>query len=109
MIGIADDGGRARLDQAKALASDVRLTILDWLKRPQDHFAHQKYRRPEEAGVCVTLIAAKLGVSQPTASRHLEILWRAGFLDQERFERWAFYKRNESAIGDFKRWFTDAV
>ncbi|MGH9894458.1 MAG: ArsR/SmtB family transcription factor [bacterium] len=48
-------------------------------------------------------MAAKLGVSQPTASEHLKILCRAGFLRAKRIKQWTFYKRDEAAIKTIRR------
>ncbi|MEM8798192.1 MAG: metalloregulator ArsR/SmtB family transcription factor [Pseudomonadota bacterium] len=96
-----------RLNQSKALASDARLMILSWLSEPDRHFAHQVTGTPSEIGVCVTLITEKLGMAQPTVSRHLEILSRAGLLEVNRIGRWSFFKRNESAISDYKAWINE--
>ena len=56
----------------RALASDRRLLILEWLKRPRAHFRPQVDGDLVKDGVCGVLIAEKLGVSQPTVSEHLE-------------------------------------
>ena len=72
-----------RIEQSKALASETRMQILDWLKQPSCWFGHQETGDPDEIGVCVTLIADKLNMSQPTVSRHLELLRRAGFVEVE--------------------------
>jgi len=93
-----------RLEQSKALASEARLSILRWLADPDAHFSHQKTGKPSEIGVCVTLLAEKLAMAQPTASRHLELLRRAGFLSAHRIGRWTFFSRNEDAIADYKEW-----
>lgn len=98
-----------REDQAKALASAPRLQVLAWLKAPQEHFAHQVTGAPEEIGVCVTLIADKLAMSQPTVSRHLDVLRRAGFLSVTRIGRWSFYSRNEAGLADYRSWVNDAL
>jgi len=55
----------------RALASERRLLILKWLKRPKLHFRVQVDGDLVDDGVCDVLIAAKLGVSQPTVSEHL--------------------------------------
>ncbi|MEM8838383.1 MAG: ArsR family transcriptional regulator [Pseudomonadota bacterium] len=96
-----------RLDQSKALASDARLLILSWLTEPDRHFSHQETGKPSEIGVCVTLITEKLGMAQPTVSRHLEILSRAGLLEVNRIGRWSFFKRDEAAISDYKAWINE--
>ncbi|MEO9902005.1 metalloregulator ArsR/SmtB family transcription factor [Nisaea sp.] len=98
-----------RLEQAKALASAARLSILDLLKEPRPHFAHQEAGDPAEIGVCVTLLTAKLGLSQPTVSRHLELLKRAGFLSVRNIGRWSYFTRNEDGIRDYKEWLHDTL
>ena len=64
----------------RALASERRLQILEWLKRPRRHFRPHLAGELVEDGVCGVLIAAKLGVSQPTASEHMNIYLRAGLV-----------------------------
>ncbi|WP_407148794.1 ArsR/SmtB family transcription factor [Bradyrhizobium sp. ORS 86] len=82
----------------RALASDRRLLILQWLKRPKAHFRAQVDGDLVKDGVCGVLIAEKLGVSQPTVSEHLKILTQAGLLNAKRVKQWTFYKRNEAEI-----------
>ena len=55
-------------DALRALASERRLQVLEWLKDPIAHFPPQVDGDLVEDGVCGVLIADKLGVSQPTAS-----------------------------------------
>ena len=98
-----------RTEQAKAVASDVRMQILQWLKVPRRHFKKQVTGDPQEIGVCVTLLAEKLGMSQPTVSRHLELLRRAGFLRVQRIGRWSFFARNEDGLQEYRRWFNDTL
>ena len=54
-------------------------------------------------GVCGVLIAEKLGVTQPTISKHLKILSQAGLLSSKRVKQWTFYKRDEARISKIKR------
>lgn len=96
-----------RLEQSKAIASDARLAILEWLADPNIHFPHQVTGQPSEIGVCVTLLSEKLAMAQPTVSRHLELLRRADFLTVEKIGRWSFFKRDEVAISDFKAWINE--
>lgn len=96
-----------RSDQAKAIASEPRMRILHWLKDPSAHFSHQETGDPEEIGVCVTLLSEKLAMSQPTVSRHLELLRRAGFLTVNHIGRWSFFSRDERAIAEYRRWLDD--
>ena len=89
----------------KALASDRRLQILSWLRRPRAHFPPQVDGDLIRDGVCGVYIARKLGVSQPTASEHLKILARAGLLRARRIKQWTFYRREEKRIAEIKRAF----
>jgi ArsR family transcriptional regulator len=87
----------------RALSSDKRLQVLEWLKDPTAHFPPQVDGDLVKDGVCGLLIANKLRVSQPTASEHLKILSQAGFLRAKRIKQWTFYKRDERAIREIKR------
>ena len=87
----------------RALASERRLLILEWLKEPKAHFPTQVDGDLIKDGVCGVLIAEKLGVSQPTVSEHLKILSQAGLLQGKRIKQWTFYKRDESRIKELKR------
>lgn len=85
-----------------AVASQRRLQVLDWLKDPRAHFPPQRDGDLVDDGVCVLFIANKLGVTQPTATAHLQSLARAGLVTAKRIGQWTFYKRDESAIGALK-------
>ncbi len=82
----------------KALASERRLQILEWLKEPQAHFPPQEHGDPIEHGACNQFIVDKLGVSQPAASRHLKVLVDADLVIPTRRKGWTYYRRNEEAI-----------
>jgi len=86
----------------RALAHQKRRQVLAWLKTPAAHFPPQVDGDLVRDGVCVLRIAEKLGVKQPTATRHLQILAEAGLVTATRIGRWTFFKRNESAIGRLK-------
>src|SRR5471030_590373 len=87
----------------KALASEKRRQILQWLKDPEAHFPPQVDGDLVKDGVCGVLIAAKLGVSQPTVSEHLKVLAQAGLVRAKRIKQWTFYKRDEARIRALKR------
>jgi DNA-binding transcriptional ArsR family regulator len=87
----------------RALASERRQLILQWLKEPRTHFRPQVDGDLVRDGVCGVLIAEKLGLSQPTVSEHLKILAQAGLLRAKRIKQWTFYKRDETAIRAVKR------
>jgi DNA-binding transcriptional ArsR family regulator len=75
----------------RALASENRLLILNWLKRPTRHFPPQRDGDLVKDGVCGLLIARKLKVSHPTASEHLKILAQAGLLRGKKIKQLTFY------------------
>ncbi len=82
----------------KALASERRLQILEWLKDPAAHFPPQEHGDPELHGACNLFIVEKLGVSQPAGSRHLKVLVEAGLVIPTRRKSWIYYRRDEAAI-----------
>lgn len=84
----------------KALASDRRLQILEWLKAPREHFPPQEHGDPDKHGACNLFIVDKLGVSQPAASRHLKVLVDANLVIATRRKGWTYYRRDESAIAE---------
>jgi DNA-binding transcriptional ArsR family regulator len=87
----------------RALANDRRLQVLEWLKDPEAHFPPQVDGDRVKDGVCLALIAEKLGVSQPTATEHMKILSQAGFVRSKRIKQWTFYKRDETRIREIKK------
>ena len=87
----------------RALANQRRLRILEWLKNPVSHFPRQVDGDLVKDGVCGVLIAAKLRVTQPTASEHLKILSAAGLIRGKRIKQWIFYQRQEKEVRRIKR------
>lgn len=100
---IIDADQRARLRPLKSIASGKRLMILDWLKDPRAHFPEQVDGDLVTDGVCGLFIAQKLGISQPTAHRHLKELSDAGLIEGKRIKQWTFYKRHETEIARVAR------
>ena len=86
----------------RALASERRLQILEWLKEPIEQFPPQTDGDLVKDGVCGLFIAQKLNVSQPTASEHLKILTQAGLIKGKRLKQWTFYQRDEKGIAILK-------
>jgi ArsR family transcriptional regulator len=86
----------------KALASDKRLLVLDWLRDPEAHFPPQRDGDLVQDGVCSLLFAEKLGVSQPTCGERLRVLSDAGLLRSKKLKQWVFYQRNEARIAEVK-------
>jgi len=86
------------IDVLKAIANSRRLEILRCLRDPRSHFPEQTWGDLVTDGVCGLFIAEQLGISQPTASQHLNILVEADLLIPKRIKQWTFYRRNEAAI-----------
>lgn len=82
----------------KALTCDKRRAILAWLRDPAAHFPPQVDGDLIADGVCSDFIADRLGVSAPTASRHLHLLLDASLVEARRAKQWVFYRRNEEGI-----------
>ena len=74
--------------------------ILEQLKAPLSNSPPQDHGDPA-IGVCVTHLQHKAGLSASTASAHLAILQRAGFVLTTRIGKWTYYRRNEEVIDDF--------
>ena len=87
----------------KALASERRLQILDWLKAPAEHFPAQEHGDHATHGACNLFIVDKLGVSQPAGSRHLKVLVDAGLVIASKRKGWTYYRRNEDRIAEVLR------
>ena len=93
----------------RALASERRLQVLDWLKDPRAHFREQVDGDLVEDGVCGLLIAEKLAVSQPTVTEHMRLLVEIGAVRAKRIKQWTFYKRDEDRIRALKATILDTV
>jgi len=87
----------------RALASERRLRILEWLRNPRAHFPPQVHGDLVDDGVCGVFIARKLQVSQPTACEHLRVLTQAGLVRPKRIRQWTFYRRDEKRIRGVQR------
>ncbi len=98
-----------REDQVKALANETRIEVLRLLDDPSVHFSMQESADPEEFGVCVQLLAEHFKVSQPTMSRHIELLKRAGFIAAKRQQKWTYCSRDEAALTDYAEWLKSSL
>ncbi|QQR34495.1 winged helix-turn-helix transcriptional regulator [Devosia oryziradicis] len=86
------------LPSLKAIASPVRLIVLNLLKDPVGNFPPQVDGDLVLDGVCADFIRDRLGIAPATASRHLTLLADCGLLIATRKKGWTFYRRNEAAI-----------
>lgn len=98
-----------RSDQIKALASETRMEILRLLLTPAKEFAHQESADPAEVGVCMNLIAERMGVAQPTISRHIDLLRRAGFLKIRKQQKWSYCLRDEESLKEYCDWLSQTL
>lgn len=85
---------------AQALASSTRLSILAWLKEPSTFTSRREGDLSADGGVCVSLLAERAQMSQPTITRHLEILKRVGLVYTTRVGPWNFHYRNQPVIDE---------
>lgn len=81
-----------------ALGNARRVQVLEWLTDPEANFPPQQDGDLVDDGVCLVFIANKLGISQPSASRHMELLANADVVVPKPLGRWTFYRRNEAGI-----------
>lgn len=93
----------------KALANDKRLLVLSLLKDPTRNFPPQVDGDLVNDGVCSNWLTEKMGVAQPTATRHLKILADAGLIIPTRKKGWVFYRRDEASISKIKRMLSEEV
>lgn len=104
-----DESNAALLRQARAVASPVRLRILQLLEDPVRNFPPQVDGDLVKDGVCADFIRDRLNLAAATVSRHLALLRESGFLVATPKKRWTFFKRNEAAIRVFSRTLRDAL
>jgi DNA-binding transcriptional ArsR family regulator len=88
-----------KTDILKAIAHPMRISFLEWMRVPAQHFSGQLH--PLEMGICANQFEKRCGLSQSTVSAHLAILEKAGLLKAKRVGQWAFYSRDEDAIATF--------
>lgn len=93
----------------RALASERRLQVLEWLRDPRAHFPPQSDGDLVEDGVCGALIAEKLGVGAPTVSEHMRVLVAVGLVRAKRIKQWTMYQRDEERIAAAKQAIQDSV
>jgi DNA-binding transcriptional ArsR family regulator len=91
------------VEVAKALSSGIRVQILRWLRDPEGNFESQVEGDLTKDGVCVSLIAARARVSQPTVSRHLSVLKSAGLVETRRVAQRNYHRRDEAGIDKAKQ------
>ncbi len=81
---------KAQLEQLKALADHNRLRVVAALMNTEE--------------LCACHISELLGVSGATASRHMELLIRAGLVDSRKSGRWVHYTLNPAFPTPLRDW-----
>lgn len=74
----------------KALADPTRVQLLGMLKA-------------QPGGECGYDLAGPLGISQPSVSYHVRILYEAGLITRERRGNWVFFRICEERLADIRR------
>jgi ArsR family transcriptional regulator len=87
----ADLDARAVAALAAALASPVRVQILDVLIRSEDE-------------VCQCELLALFDIAQPSLSHHIRRLVSAGLVRVDRRHRWAWYSADPTPLARFATW-----
>lgn len=93
----------ASIDIFKALANEHRLLIMHYLKDPTVYFVHETNVDMTEHGVCVGEIQRALGLTQSTTSHYLTMMSKAGLVTPTRLGKWTYYRRNEAAIQELRK------
>lgn len=70
----------------KVLGEPARLQLISYIASQPNYEA------------CVCELIEPLGLSQPTISHHLKVLYQAGLLDKERRGNWIYYLVNKKSI-----------
>lgn len=93
------------IEICKALSNTTRLSIMQWLKEPEQHFPAQGAHLEEgcefAGGVCVGAICKKTGLSQSTISHYIGILQNADLVETVRSGKWTYCRRKEETIRQF--------
>ncbi len=82
----------------KVLSNQTRVSILQWLKKPEENFPPHIDLGHFNDGVCVQYIQKKVKLSQSTVSHYLSLMQKAGLVKPTRHGKWTYYKRNETLI-----------
>ena len=86
---------------SKILSNQTRVDILNWLKKPEEHFPPHQDIDHFDDGVCVGYIQDRAGLSQSTISTYLNSMQNANLVIPTRHGKWTYYKRNEAVIAAY--------
>jgi len=78
----------------RVLGEPARLQLLSFIAVQPDREA------------CVCQLIKPLGLSQPTVSHHLKVLYEAGLLEKERRGTWMYYRLVPERLEDLQKAFT---
>lgn len=76
---------------------------MHYLKNPTVYFVHETDVDMTEHGVCVGGIQRVLGLTQSTTSHYLTMMSKAGLETTTRLGKWTYYRRNEAAIQELRK------
>jgi ArsR family transcriptional regulator len=83
---LTDEEAESLAQLLKAIAEPMRIKILHRLTSAS----------PD--GVCVCDLTAPLGLTQPSVSHHLRVLWLAGLVDRRQERNFVYYSVRQSAL-----------
>ena len=83
---LSDEQAESLASLLKAIAEPMRIKILHRLSSAA----------PD--GVCVCDLTAPLGLTQPSVSHHLRVLWLAGLVDRRQDRNFVYYSVRQSAL-----------
>ncbi len=83
---LSDEQAESLASVLKAVAEPMRIKILHRLASAA----------PE--GVCVCDLMTPLGLTQPSVSHHLRVLWTAGLVDRRQERSFVYYSLRQSAL-----------
>ncbi len=86
---------KAELEQLKALSDRNRLRVVAALMNTSE--------------LCACQISELLGVSGATASRHMELLIRAGLVGSRKDGRWVHYKLSPTFPAPVHKWLEETL
>ncbi len=96
-------------DQIRALANPMRIEILRLLKSPETHFPNALHPKDKRLGVNITTLAQHFRKTEPTMSRHIELLARAKFIKRARRINRVYCRRDEASIQKYFKWIQKTV
>jgi ArsR family transcriptional regulator len=83
---LGDEQAASLAQLLKAIAEPMRIKIL-----------HRLISAAPD-GVCVCDLTAPLGLTQPSVSHHLRVLWLAGLVDRRQERNFVYYSVRQSAL-----------